>query len=82
MKAIAILHWVAFYGLNVGMVAGDIPAWTGVPLMIVALLVAAASTQAVRNAENVLAMAHIYATGVNPNDVTGTGNGKAETPAA
>ena len=82
MKAIAILNWVMFYGINVGMVTGVVPAAFGVPLMIVALLVAAASTQAVRIIENVLAMTHIYATGVSLQDATGVSNGKAKTPTA
>lgn len=79
MKAIAILHWVAFYALNAGMMFGAIPFGYGVPLMIVALFFAAAGSQSVKAIENTVSVAQVYASGVRPQDFE---NGKTKAPAA
>lgn len=79
MKAIAILNWVMFYGINIGMIANAVPLGYGIPLMIVALFFAISSTQAAKSLENTLAIAQVYASGVRPQDFE---NGKTKAPAA
>ena len=66
MKAIAILNLVVFYSLGVAAGLDVVPVGFGLPLLLISLFFAWVSVAAVRGVENTIAVATVYATGVNP----------------